>query len=72
MYSAGDVLGACKKELPRTEGAVQTAMGAAAASRFKAMGAAVASRLKAKGLDATVSGLRLRLRHTNFLIHGPG
>ena len=61
MYRAGDVLGACKKELPRTEGAVQTAMGAA-----------VASWLKAKGLDATVSGLRLRLRHTNFLIHGPG
>ena len=38
MYRAGDVLGACKKELARTGGAVQTAMREAAASRLKAKG----------------------------------
>lgn len=38
MYRAGDVLGACKKELTRTGGAVQTAMREAAASRLKAKG----------------------------------
>ena len=51
MYRAGDVLGACKKELTRTGGAVQTAMREAAASRLKAKGLGRTRATTTKGLD---------------------
>ena len=50
MYRAGDVLGACKKELTRKAGAVQTAMGAAAASRLKGEGRGRTRATTTKGL----------------------
>ena len=51
MYRAGEVLGACKKELTRTGGAVQTAMREAAASRLKAKGLGRTRATTTKGLD---------------------
>ena len=50
MYRAGDILGACKKELTRKAGAVQTAMGAAAASRLKGEGRGRTRATTTKGL----------------------
>ena len=50
MYRAGGVLEKAKKELTRTGGAVQTAMGAAAASRLKVRGLGRTRATTTKGL----------------------